>query len=421
MSSLSVLILFLLALAFLLRIDFIFYIIYFCVGVYAWSRWYTPRALQKTLVSRHFVDHVFWNETIPITIHLANGNWLPIPWVQFAESIAVQLAMGQSMDRTISLRGREDAEFTYEVRAGQRGYYRLGPLRLTMGDAFGLIKEQQRLLPAEYLTVYPRIIPLTRLGLPSRMPFGTIASHQRLFEDPTRPNGTRDFRSGDSLRQINWKVSGHTRHLVVKTYEPAITLETAVLLNLHLDDYRRQNRQTYIEWAIVVAASLAAHLVNRRQSVGLITNGIDPLSGASSEGATFDKTSGRLLISSSVEARIAPAIAPRPGRAQLMKMLEQLARIESGDTIAFQQWAPRACFNLSWGITILVITARGDNDVCQALHRLVRTGYNPVLIAIEPDYNFGQVRERSRRLGFAAYQVTGERDLDRWRQPQTRG
>ncbi len=92
-----------------------------------------------------------------------------------------------------------------------------------------------------------------------------------------------------------------------------------------------------------------------------------------------------------------------------------MARIESGDTTEFQQWVQQACLHLSWGVTILAITASGDEITCQTLHHLARTGYNPVLVVIEPDYNFSQVRERARRLGFVAYNVVDKQGLDRWR------
>jgi uncharacterized protein (DUF58 family) len=292
-------------------------------------------------------------------------------------------------------------------------------MRLSSGDLFGLAEEKIGRLPSDYLTVYPRITPLTQLGLPSRLPFGTIVSRQRLFEDPARPAGVRDFRSGDSIRQINWKASAHTRQLMVKTHQPAISLETAVLLNLHTPDYIHKNRAYHIEWAIEVAASLAAHLVDQRQAVGFLTNGVDPL--GSSETAVFDEESGRLVsdITDPTQNR-APDIPPRPGRAHLMKILERLARIEAEETTTFHQWAATACVNLSWGVTILAITPRGDEAVCQSLHRLVRSGFNPILITIEPDANFGLVRDRARRLGFAAFNVNQRSSLNQWRQSPQR-
>lgn len=66
---------------------------------------------------------------------------------------------------------------------------------------------------------------------------------------------------------------------------------------------------------------------------------------------------------------------------------------------------------------MVAITAQGDAATCNALHQLTRSGYNPVLIAVEPDANFGLVRERARRLGFQAFNVSDRRDLSRWQRP----
>ena len=424
MGNFSALILVLLALAFFLRVDFIFYVIYVSVGIYAWGRWLMPRAIRNLKSRRVYARQAFWGEVVPVTIELTNNGRLPIPWIQVQESVAIQLKHGEPLHQVVSLGRGKTAEFNYSVIARRRGYYQLGPLRLTTGDLFGIYPEQIAFLPADHLTVYPRITPLTQLGLPSRLPFGTIASHQRLFEDPARPMGIRDFRSGDTIRQINWKASAHTRQLMVKTFQPAISLETAVLLNLHTPDYTFGNRQDIAEWAIEVAASLAAHLVNQRQSVGLISNGIDPLAG---QEHGFDEITGRLLRPSHAEIQAQPeafmpaAIPPRNGRPHLIKILERLARIEAEETVAFTDWASTACLHLNWGVTVLAITANGSEAVCQSLHRLVRAGFNPILIAVEPVYDFGLVRERARRLGFVAYNVHTQRDLDRWRRPYNMG
>ena len=412
--GLAGLIITLLVLAFLLRVDFIYYIVYVCIGIYALNRWLVPRTLRHVHISREFNDHAFLGETVPVQLVWTNASRWPLPWVEFHESIPPALRSGAQMQRAMNLGGQQERRFTYQIQAGRRGYYRLGPLRLTAGDLFGLAEGKTGYLEANFLTIYPRIISLTSLGLPSRLPFGTIAARQRLFEDPARPMGTRQYYSGDSQRHINWKVSAHTGNLLVKRFEPAISLETAVLLNLHTEDYQKKEYRFQTEWAITTAASLAAYLVNQRQPVGLITNGVDPLQ--SGLEPLFSSDNGRLLgADPDAPLLMPPAIAPRNGRAHLMKILEQLARIESAETIPFAEWATNACYQLSWGVTILAITARGDEQTCQALHRLVRTGFNPILLAVEPDYNFGLVRERARLLGFRAFNVTETSGLDTWR------
>lgn len=421
MGDVTLLIIVLLIVAVFLRVDFIFYIVYVVAGVYLWSRWHAPRAFRQLNFSRHFSDHAFLGERVDVTITLRNNSRLPLPWLQAAESVPPQLGAGKTPSVAVSMRGKETTSFDYTIRPTRRGYYRLGPLHLRSGDLFGW-SEQSGVSDASYLTVYPRITPLARLGFPSRLPFGTIASNQRLFEDPARPAGVREYRSGDSLRQINWKVSAHTNNLVVRTLQPAISLDTAIVLNLARDDYERRTRYSAPEWAIEVAASIAAHLVERQQAVGLMTNGHDPLPRDAQKtvpAARFDESSGRLLVSE-VDGDKPPAaghaIPPRGGRAHLMSILELLARIEPTRAGAFAAWVPRACLHLSWGVTVPVITPRAGEETCQALHHLLRAGLNPVLIVISRTHNFGALRDRAQRLGFTAYQVTEKRDMDVWQQ-----
>jgi uncharacterized protein (DUF58 family) len=423
MSQFMWLLLLLLAIAFLLRVDFIYYILYVVVGVFLWSRWHTPRAMKGLVASRVYSQRAFLSEVVRVTLILENKSRLSIPWIQFHESIPPELRLEGNIQKVISVKGRDKVEYHYHVKGLQRGYYRLGPLRLISGDLFGLSKAQRGYLPPDYLTVYPRIIPLSRLGLPSRLPFGTIASYQRLFEDPARPMGVRDFRSGDTLRQINWKASAHTQNLLVRTFQPAISLDTSILLDLNSSAYVRRELHYTSEWAIVVAASLAAHLINNRQAVGLITNGVDPLR-LKEESREFDDATGRLKSKSESTEQsflryMPPAIPPHSGRPHLMKILEQLARVETQETLSFQEWAPIASLGLSWGVTILAITNRGDDKTCNTMHRLVRKGYNPILITVEPDANFAQVRERARRSGFQAFNISSPRKLDIWRVSQT--
>lgn len=411
----------LLGVAFLLRVDFIFYILYVIAGVFLWSWWRGGRTLQRIVASRTYRKRAFLGEEVEVKLALTNTSRLSVPWVEFHESVPPELRLESTVHEVANLRGHQSISFTYQVKGLQRGYYRLGPLRLTSGDLFGLVKPQAGILRSDFLTVYPKIVQLTQLGLPSRLPFGTIAGRQRLFEDPARPMGAREFRSGDSLRQMNWKASARNQKMLVRTFEPAISLETAILLDMDAAAYERRNRYDSIEWGIVTAASLATHLINQRQAIGLNTNGIDPLR-LQEESRIFDETTGRLLFesaqgSSDLSRFRPPAIEARTGRPHLMKVLELLARLYARESTPFAEWAPAACVNLSWGVTVIAITAQGDPHTCNTLHHLVRSGFNPILIAVEPDANFSQVRERARRLGFRAFNVVDRRDLAQWQRP----
>ena len=118
--DITFLIIILLAIAFLLRVDFIFYIIYVCVGMYAWSRWYTPRVYRQLLIQREYADHAFWGETVPVTIHVHNQSWLPIPWLNLNESLAVELLTSEKVNQVISLKRRESSAFCTSSRCTPR-------------------------------------------------------------------------------------------------------------------------------------------------------------------------------------------------------------------------------------------------------------------------------------------------------------
>ncbi len=390
----------LLVIALLLRLDFVFYVVYVVGGVWLLARWATPRSMGKLEVRRSFVDHAFLGETLPVTLELRNPTRLPVPWLRVSEALPSDLAASERIQRVYTLRPRERVTIDYELRCIRRGYYPIGPTLLTSGDLFGFADVQARAEAVQHLTVYPRIIPLTGLALPSRLPFGVLASPQRMFEDPARLRGVRGYQAGDSQRRINWKASAHSDALLVNQYSPAISLESMILLNLHAGEYEWRRRYSASEWAIVVAASVATYLESQRQAVGLAAHGVDA-----------QVSVPALTLSGAVQPLIVP---PRPGRPHLMRVLELLARVEMiEEGQPFVSWAQQTAAPLSWGTTVIVVTPSGDEATCQGLHSLVWAGLNVVMLVVEPYGRFGLVQERARRLGMAAYLVAEEEDLER--------
>lgn len=405
------LILFFLVVALLFQVDLIFYILYVCLAVYLWVRWSVPRFSSKLTLERQVTTHSFWNEAVDVTLRMKNNTLFPLAWIEAYESLAIELHAEEDLNVVTALRGGETAEFNYQVRTSRRGYYRLGPTRITTGDVFGFVEDQTAFFPASYLTVYPRIYPLAKLGLPSRLPFGTLSSRQRLFEDPARPMGVRDFRSGDAMRQINWKATARTQNLVVNTLQPAISLETMLILDLEESSYNRQSMSYELEWGVEVAASLAGHLTSRRQRVGLLTDGVDPLQGL--EKLEFDEYTGRLILPPVEERERAHPIAPANGRVHLMKILEQLARAERINREPFHEWLARTLIPVSWGGTVIVITPKADEALCGVLYQMVKKGTNPILLQTGRTADFASIRQRARYLGFRAFEIQHEDDLQR--------
>jgi uncharacterized protein (DUF58 family) len=291
----------------------------------------------------------------------------------------------------------------------KRGFYTLGPLFAATGDLLGLAGEQRWQSAADHVTVYPRIVQFARLKLPAHSPMGTLRHNQPIYEDPTRIFGKRDYTAGDSLRRVDWKASAAAGRLQVKQYEPSISLTTMLALNMNAAEYDQHTWRDATELAIIIAASLANWVVSQKQTVGLLTNGLDPLA---REEAADNPQSFRPL-------------PPRKGRAQLTRLLEALARLQAAETEPLAALLSRESAALPWGTTLVLITGQVDDRLFDELFRLRRGGLNAVLIlAGKAPGATGKASGRSLRdikalgehFGFPVYHFRNELDLDAWRQ-----
>lgn len=419
MSDLFFLLIFLFLFAVFLRLDWIYYVFYVVGGVWLVSHWWTKRSLRNLSVSRRVPERAFAGETIRSDIHFQNRGRLPIPWLRLHENIPIDLRAVDAYSAVISVGGRSRTQRRFSLHCHRRGYYEIGPLDLHTGDLFGFADSSWRETNAHFLTVYPKVYSLADLGLPSLLPFGDMHSPHRLFQDPTRMAGVRPYASGDSMRHIHWRASAHEETLLVKKYQPSMTLSTTVVLDLDRGSFPYREEYSGSEWAVVLAASLASHVAEQRQEIGFLSNGADPRTGA--------------------EVLAVPA---RNGRGHLMGILEILARIQLRDTrkesreekggrngatakdasagsedaerrspIALPTWLPERVSHLTWGSTLLVVTPQLTESLTWVLHGMYRRGLNVYVISCTLQPQFRRFQQQAAALGIASHQVIWESDL----------
>ncbi len=397
MSVLLVFLIVLLVVAFFTKLDVFFYLLYALVGIYVLGRLWARRSLASVTISRSHDQRAFLGEPLTVQVEVQNRGWLPVLWLRLNDTVPAGLGAGTTFRHILSLLPRERLEMSYTLHSRRRGYYPFGPLVSRGGDLLGTSTYENRYEEDDYVIVYPKIIPLQELGFPSQSPSGNLPSRERLFEDPSRIRGVRDYQPGDSLKRMDWKTSARVGKLQVRRFEPAIALETAIFLNLDRDDYPPGQRLTATELGIVVAASLAVHVVEMRQAVGLYSNGQDPLA---------------------EETQTMPAVPLRKGRGHLMRLLDLLARIEmppeNGGT-PFLTTLGRRSLGLPWGSTVVVITAQEVEGLLDTLLALRRRGMLVILVLTCTDRGFGLTARRAEQIGIQTLQIWAERDLDVWR------
>jgi uncharacterized protein (DUF58 family) len=386
------LLVFLLLLGALTRETFVIVIIYLGMGSWLLSRWWITHVLARVQFSREFENKAFPGETIPVKIAIHNRSMLPAVWLRIQDYFPIEVADQRQYHQIITLGPRQQLDLNYQLKPQKRGYYPIGPLDITSGDLLGLSSEQSTRGQINHLTVYPRIINLTNPFLPSNSPMGTLRHRQPVFEDPSRPIGKRDYQAGDSLRRIDWKSSASVGRLQVKQFEPSIALETAIFLNLNLEEYSSKDWVDATELAIVTAASLANWVIAKRQSTSFYTNGADQLNPTNS-------------------------FAPLPnhkGRPHLMRILEALARIKPRQTTSFSQFLQHSRPNLAWGTTLIIISGSADHHLFEELLQAKRAGMSILLVLCGWNTGAQEARSRGKNVGIAVVDILDDDSFKIW-------
>jgi len=338
---------------------------------WVWSR----SSLRGLVYHRRFRYRRFFpDEDFEVQITVENRKLLPISWLQIEDEWPLNVGPVNEWElpraeddpdlgfliNTYALRWYERIRRRFELRARQRGVYQIGPAHLLSGDPFSLFDrkisvENRR----EMLVVYPRIKPLPELGLPLKDPFGDRRVQRRLFEDPNRTMGVRDYAPHDSFRHIHWKATARVGTLQTRVYEPTRSLRTVLCLNVAtFEQYWRGVWPAMLEYEMEMAASLASWGIVEGHSVGMSANGT--------------------LAHADQPFRIPPSRSPD----QLAHILEALAAVSYFISSGYDRFLIEESPRLPWGATLVLITPFMNDAIAGSILRLRDSGRRLVLITL---------------------------------------
>lgn len=165
----------------------------------------------------------------------------------------------------------EVAELRYCLTPLHRGVHRWDALEVTTRFPFGFFLKRSLFRKAEEALVYPSIRPVDRpfrsLGL------GSDHLHRAFRGEGTELYSVRDYREGDSSRNIHWKSTARLKQVMIKELEKEVT--GVVTLEL------RPPFGPYLEEAVALAASLAYRVYQRAIELRIRTGAVETAFGAS--------------------------------------------------------------------------------------------------------------------------------------------
>lgn len=256
-----------------------------------------------------------------------------------------------------------------------RGIFRLGTMTLINGDPFGLFSMQREIPASANVIIYPRTVALEAFHLPMGTLSGGDAQRRWTQQVTTNAAGVRDYVPGDAINRIHWKSTARRNTLIVKEFE----LDPQVDIWMFVDFSQRSlvdaptlkrdaqgvivnhRQETSIpasteEYAVVVAASIAEHFLQKERALGF---------------TAYTPHRESLL--------------PDRGDRQLTQILELLAVARSKSPRGLAEMLRTEGQLLSRGTSLIIVTASLDLEWITQAQILSGRGVRPTCVFIAPD------------------------------------
>ena len=199
-------------------------------------------------------DEYFEDDPLEVSLHFYQNRLKPTFLTAGTETCPLAAPHEQHQTFFISsLFKNQPVNLSYKTTCYKRGFYTFPPQKLRSSGPFSFFSSKRTLpVPGEIL-IYPKYHPLKRLRLIQNRGF---TDRQAMRVGPSSEViGTREYRSGDSLRKIHWRSTARTNRLVVKEFSDDDHQTLTVALDLSIQN-GGQDKFSPFETAIRIAASL---------------------------------------------------------------------------------------------------------------------------------------------------------------------
>ena len=179
----------------------------------------------------------------------------------------------KGVPRAARLAPRERASFEYELRALARGARSFGRAELVVASPLGLWRRRLRGGAEQEVRIYPNFRAVSRYEL---LAAANRAGELGIRRRPRRGEGLefhqlREYRDGDSLRQIDWKATARLRRAVSREYEEERDQQIVFLLDCGRKMHARDAALSHFDHALDAVLLLSHVALRQGDAVGLST------------------------------------------------------------------------------------------------------------------------------------------------------
>ncbi|WP_457363665.1 DUF58 domain-containing protein [Pseudomonas sp. TE3610] len=263
----------------------------------------------------------------------------------------------ENLPQTIDLHPGHDSQLGYRLRPLRRGHFEWQRLECLLPSPLGLWQQRRLLALDDTTRVYPdfaRLYGARLLAVDNWLSQMGVRQRQRRGQG-LEFNQLREFREGDSLRQIDWKATARQRMPITREYQDDRDQQIVFLIDCGRRMRSQDGELAHFDHALNACLLLSYVALRQGDAVGL---------------ATFASEQERYL-------------APVKGAAQLNVLLNAVYDLESSQHPAdYAAAAERLLARHKRRALVVLVTNLRDEDDDQLLGAVKRLGrHHRVLIA----------------------------------------
>ena len=179
----------------------------------------------------------------------------------------------RSLPHALELYGDQEAQVAYGVRPNERGAFRFQAAELVLHSPLRFWRRRLRVGPESALRVYPNFRELMKYSLLAtdhRTSQLGIQKRQRRGEGLDF-HQLREYRAGDALRQIDWKVTARMRKTISREYQDERDQQVLFLLDCGHKMRAKDDGLSHFDQALNALLLLSHVCLKQGDAVGLLT------------------------------------------------------------------------------------------------------------------------------------------------------
>ncbi len=239
----------------------------------AWRRWGALDASKPVQMSRRMPHALALGVTRDVVVRVSNSGAVPVSLAVF-DFVPPSLRF-DGLPQSLTVAPQQSVEITYQVTPIQRGPAVFGAVEGLVDSPLGLWQVRAGMGASQTVRVYPNFAAVAKFAL-----LATDHRLSRLGVKLKRRRGEgmefhqlREYRQGDSVRQIDWKATTRQRKLISREYQDERDQRLVFLLDCSRRMRAQDGELSHFDQALNSLMLLTHVALKQGDSVGALTFG----------------------------------------------------------------------------------------------------------------------------------------------------